>query len=95
MKKHASHVLLSPRITEKGAYLAEIGAYVFNVGELANKHEIAAAVAEIYSVTPRKVTIVRVPRKRTMNRGSRKMGMTAGGKKAYVFLKKGETIELA
>ncbi len=95
MKKHSSHILLAPRITEKGAFLSSLGAYVFNVGEQANKSQIADAVQEIYKVTPRKVTIVRIPRKRTMNRGSRKMGMTAGGKKAYVFLKKGETIELA
>jgi large subunit ribosomal protein L23 len=95
MKKHASHVLKHPRITEKGAYLAETGAYVFNVGEHANKHEIAAAVEEIYKVMPRKVTIVRVPRKRTMNRNSRTRGVTAGGKKAYVFLKAGEKIEIA
>ena len=95
MKKHTSQILISPRITEKGAYLSALGAYVFNVSGAANKHEIAAAVQEIFKVTPRKVTIVPVPRKRTMNRGSRKMGMTTGGKKAYVFLKKGETIDLA
>lgn len=72
-----------------------MGAYVFNVGEDANKKEIAEAVQEVFKVTPRKVTIVRIPRKSVMARNSRRMGSTAGGKKAYVFLKKGETIELA
>ncbi len=95
MKKHSSHILLSPRITEKGAYLSAQGAYVFNVATDANKKEIAEAVQEVFKVMPRKVTIVPVPRKQVMTRGSRKLGMTAGGKKAYVFLKKGETIELA
>ncbi|OGC84531.1 50S ribosomal protein L23 [Candidatus Adlerbacteria bacterium RIFCSPHIGHO2_12_FULL_53_18] len=95
MKKHTSQILISPRITEKGAYLSALGAYVFNISEVANKHEVAAAVQEIFKVTPRKVTIVRVPRKQVMTRGSRRMGMTAGGKKAYVFLKKGESIDLA
>jgi len=93
--KHSSHILLAPRVTEKGAYLSALGAYVFNVGENANKKDIAAAVKEIFKVTPRKVTVVRIPRKRVQTRGSRNMGQTAGGKKAYVFLNKGETIELS
>lgn len=95
MKKHASNILLSPRITEKGAYLSAQGAYVFNVSTTANKKEIAEAIQEVFKVMPRKVTIVAIPRKQVMTRGSRKLGMTAGGKKAYVFLKKGETIEVA
>jgi len=95
MKKHASHILFSPRVTEKGAYLSALGAYVFNVGEQASKREIAEAVQEIFNVTPRKVTVVRVPRKRVATRGSRRLGQTAGGKKAYVFLKAGESIELS
>jgi large subunit ribosomal protein L23 len=94
MKKEASHILLSPRITEKGAYLSSIGAYVFNVAPSANKKEIAEAVQTVFKVTPRKVTVVTVPVKRVMTRGSNRAGHTAGGKKAYVFLKKGETIEL-
>lgn len=95
MKKNASHILLSPRITEKGAYLSAIGAYVFNVALDANKNQIAEAVQEVFKVSPRKVTVVRVPRKVVMTRGSNRKGQTAAGKKAYVYLKKGETIELA
>ncbi len=95
MKKHSGHILISPRITEKGAYLAEQGAYAFNVSDKANKKDIAAAVKEIYKVSPRKVTLINVPSKRVMTRGTNRMGATAGGKKAYVFLKKGDKIELA
>ena len=95
MKKHASQILTSPRITEKGAYLSEGGVYVFNVAPGANKSQIAQAIRDTYKVTPRKVTIASVPRKQTQTRGSNRTGMTAGGKKAYVFLKKGDTIELA
>ena len=94
MNKPSSKILFSPRITEKGAYLSEQGAYVFNVAPQANKYEVAKAVKEIFKVTPRLVRIVPVPRKRRMVRNSNRMGMSAGGKKAYVFLKKGETIEL-
>ncbi len=94
MKKHSGHILIAPRITEKGAYLAEQGAYVFNVEKHANKKAIASAVKEIYKVSPRKVTLIAIPRKRVVTRGTNRMGVTAGGKKAYVFLKKGDKIDL-
>jgi large subunit ribosomal protein L23 len=95
MKKHPSHILLNPRITEKGAYLSAIGAYVFNVAEDANKQQIAEAVKEVFKVTPRKVTVVRIPRKVVVSRATNRKGQTRGGKKAYVYLKQGETIEVA
>ena len=95
MNKHSGHILISPRVTEKGAYLAEAGAYVFNVAPGANKKAIAGAVKEIYKVSPRKVTLIAIPRKRVMTRGTNRRGVTAGGKKAYVFLKKGDKIDLA
>ena len=95
MHKHSGHILLMPRITEKAAYMAEFGAYAFNVAPSASKEEIAKAVREIYKVTPRKVTLVAVPRKRVQTRGTNRTGETPGGKKAYVFLKKGDKIELA
>ena len=94
MKKHPSQILLAPRITEKGAYLSEGGVYVFNVARDANKVQIAEAIRETFKITPRKVTIAAIPRKETQTRGTNRKGMTAGGKKAYVFLKKGDTIEL-
>lgn len=94
MQKHASHILLSPRITEKGAYLSEHGAYVFNVSTSANKREIAQAVKDVFKVTPRKVTVVAVVRKARATRGTNRIGKSVAGKKAYVYLKKGETIEV-
>ena len=95
MKKHAGDILLSPRITEKGALLAEASCYIFNVSSRANKGEIAAAIKETFKVTPRKVTIVNTARKQKITRGTNRKGATASVKKAYVYLKKGETIELA
>jgi large subunit ribosomal protein L23 len=94
MEKHTGKILISPRITEKGAYLAEQGVYVFNVTKDANKHQIMSAMRTIYKVTPRKVTVMSVPGKSVTTRGKNRMGRTASGKKAYVYLKKGETIEL-
>lgn len=95
MNKHSANILKRPRITEKAAYLSEKGCYVFDVAVNANKAEVAAAVREVYKVMPRKVTLAAIPRKSTVGRGTGRKGMTAGGKKAYVFLKQGDTIELA
>lgn len=93
-QKHASAVLLSPRITEKGAYLGELGVYLFNVAPRANKKEIAEAVHAVFGVRPRKVRVASVPRKQSLTRGTNRKGFTSGGKKAYVYLKKGDTIEI-
>ncbi len=95
MNKHAGHILISPRITEKGAHLSAEGVYLFNVMPDATKAGVVAAVREVYKVTPRKVTFAAIPRKVVMTRGTNRKGMTRGGKKAYVFLKKGDKIDLA
>ena len=59
------------------------------------KRDVATAILDVYKVSPRKVTLVAIPRKRVMTRGTNRRGTTRGGKKAYVFLKKGDKIELA
>ncbi len=86
-----SAIIQRPRITEKGASSAESSVYAFEVSTASSKKTIALAVKELYNVTPVKVAVVRIPSKRKFIRG--KWGMTGGGKKAYVYLKKGETIE--
>lgn len=95
MTKHAGHTLVNPRITEKAAYLAEKGCYVFNVGKAASKRDVAEAIFAVYKVVPRKVTLAAVPGKSVVTRGSNRKGRSASGKKACVFLKEGDTIELA
>lgn len=94
MKKSSSQILLAPRITEKGAYMSAAGVYVFNIARDANKVQVAEAIQETFKVTPRKVTVVNLPRKVTQTRGTNRTGMTRAQKKAYVFLKKGDTIDL-
>ncbi len=95
MKKHASQILFAPRITEKASFLSEQGAYTFDVAKDATKEAVATAIREVYQVVPRKVTFVTVPRKMVITRGTNRYGHTRGGKKAYVFLKKGDKIEIA
>lgn len=84
-------VIKRPRITEKASRGAEISVYSFEVARDASKKTIAAAVRALYNVTPIKVATVTIPKKEIIVRGKR--GVRGGGKKAYVYLKKGETIE--
>lgn len=88
-----TNVLVRPRITEKATFAAEHGAYVFDVAPNATKVEVREAVRQHYKVTPRKVNIVTVPSKKIQSRFRGRFGVTAGGKKAYVYLKDGDTIE--
>jgi len=89
----AINVLLRPRVTEKAALSADkSGVYVFEVMSKATKKSIAASVKVVYKVTPVKVRTTHIPPKAVFVRGKR--GMKKGGKKAYVYLKKGDKIEL-
>jgi ribosomal protein L23 len=85
-------VLLRPRITEKGTDKIAQGAYVFDVDVRATKQSIQAAIKKTYNVTARKVAIVNNKAKVVRNARTGKYGTTTGSKKAYVYLKKGETI---
>ena len=94
MSADASTVILNPRVTEKASFLSERNnVYTFNVTADANKHNIAQTVNRLYKVTPLQVRIVGIPEKRVFVRGKR--GVKRGGRKAYVFLKKGDKIEIA
>ncbi len=71
-----------------------VGVYTFDVAVRATKRDIAKAIFEIYDVRPRMVRVVTVPRKVRRNARTGQYGMSRGGKKAYVYLKKGETITI-
>ena len=95
MKGDYSHILRSPRITEKASLLMEGSTYVFDVAPNANKKQIAAAVRAVYKVTPRAIRIVNIKSKNVRNMRTGKSGVKGGGKKAYVALQVGETITIA
>ncbi len=90
-----AHILKSPRITEKATMHTELGVYTFDVAERATKRDVLKAVQAIYKVTPRMVRIARIPTKEKRNMRTGRRGIQGGGKKAYVYLKKGETITIA
>ncbi len=83
--------VISPRVTDKSGLLSQKGIYTFNVRAGVNVYQIAQAIETAYKVTPVKVAVVPVKGKAVFARG--KAGMTAGGRKAYVYLKKGDVIE--
>jgi large subunit ribosomal protein L23 len=88
-----NNVLVGPRITEKAAILSDRNnVYVFEVVKDATKDSIAASIRSSYNVTPEKVRVVNVAPRKVFIRG--RLGSKKGIKKAYVYLKKGDKIEL-
>ncbi len=85
-------IIKNGRITEKAASAMEKNTYVFNVTAGANKTEIKKAIFALYKVKPVKVNVLRIPRKNTSLRG--KPSTHGGGRKAVVYLKEGDKIEL-
>jgi large subunit ribosomal protein L23 len=87
-------VIVRPRITEKAVGMSEQNVYTFVVKSSASKFQVRDAVKALYNVTPVKVnTVNKKPAKRMV--GSRnRVKHVAGLKKAYVYLKKGDTINI-
>lgn len=92
--KTAAQVLLRPRVTEKATLQNDQNTYVFEVPQEVTKRDVKAAVAEIYNVMPKSVTIVRMRPQAYEARMRRRKGQKSGFKKAYVHLKKGETLDI-
>jgi len=89
--KGLSGIILRPHITEKAGVLSGSNVYTFEIAQSANKGLVAAAIKDIFKVTPVKVAIMNSKPKTRFVRG--KAGQTAGSKKAYVYLKEGDKIE--
>lgn len=90
-------LMLKPRVSEKAYALSKTGStYVFVVSKAANRQSISKSVAEQFSVTVEAVRTLNLPpkAKRTIRKRGRNIdkGFQPGYKKAYVTIKKGETI---
>jgi large subunit ribosomal protein L23 len=90
--KDVAHILRRPRITEKASMLSEVSVFVFDVDVRASKRDVMDAIRFYYKAEPIKVNMIKIPSKNVFIRGKR--GVKSGGKKAYVYLKKGESIEV-
>lgn len=87
-------VLVKPRITEKAVRLGDKNVYTFIVKRDATKRDVVAAVKALYNVTPVSVNIVNKTPRQVMSRSKGRRLSVPGMKKAYVYLKKGDTISL-
>lgn len=87
-------IILKPRITEKAALLSERNVYTFEVRKGATKYEVRDAVKVLYKVTPEKIRIVSKQPRHFMSRMRGRDTIEHGLRKAYVYLKKGDRIEL-
>lgn len=87
----AGIVIRNPRITEKAAHVSDNAVYTFDVFPRATKTDIMKAIKSVYGVTPIKVNVTSIPTKRVFRQ--KFFGTKGGGRKAYVFLKKGDKIE--
>tara|TARA_B100000745_G_C20017790_1_gene345985 strand:- start:249 stop:632 length:384 start_codon:yes stop_codon:yes gene_type:complete len=87
-------VLIKPRITEKAALMSEKNVYTFLVRRDATKYDVRDAVQALFNVTPVKVNIVNKSPRQYMSRMKGRRLTEKGMKKAYVYLKDGDSISL-
>ena len=86
-----TNIIKNPRVTEKASFAYEQNVYTFDISENANKTEIKKAIFTLYKVKPIRVNVLSVPKKHIFSKG--KLGTKSGGRKALVYLKKGDKIE--
>lgn len=86
----ANQVLLKQRLTEKAYLAGQSNQYVFEVAKTADKGQIRRSVEAAYGVHVEGVqTVTIAPKSRNFGKSK---GFTSGMKKAFVTLKKGETL---
>lgn len=89
---------LKPHMSEKAYGLSQTkDTYIFNVPNSANKLTVAGAVSAQFDVKVKSVNIalIKGKPKRTVQKGGRAFaGKRSNVKKAYVVLKKGESIPI-
>lgn len=89
-----SSVLYAPRVTEKAMRGSEKNVYVFEVARSATKFDVRDAIKQFYNVTPVKINIVNKSPRQFKSATTRRLKTEHGMKKAYVYLKKGDSISL-
>jgi large subunit ribosomal protein L23 len=92
VKSVKTKLAYSYRVTEKATRLGDANTYVFNILDDKNKIEIIKDLEKTYKVKVLNVNIVNSPRKKVFSRG--RHGVRLGSKKAYITLKKGDSIAL-
>lgn len=93
--RNLESVIIKPRITEKAVGKSEQNVYTFVVRRDATKYDVRDAVKALFGVTPVKVNIVNKSPRQFMARSKGRTISEKGMKKAYVYLKQGDHIDLA
>lgn len=83
---------IAPHVSEKAVAMAEGGVYVFDVPTDANKINVAQAIEKAFKVEVVDVNILVTKGK--LKRFQKTTGRRKNVKKAYVKLKKGQTLSI-
>ncbi len=86
------NIIKNGRVTEKASNMLEKNIYTFDIADGANKTEIKKAIFAIYKVKPVKINVLGVPKKNITFKG--RFHTKGGGRKAVVYLKAGDKIEI-
>ena len=92
--RNLESVIIKPHITEKAVGQSERNVYVFEVRTDATKYDVRDAVTKVFGVTPVRVNIVKKAPSKVESRMRRNKTHQKGVKKAYVYLKAGDSISL-
>lgn len=94
LDRDIASVIVKPRITEKAVTMNEKNVYTFVVRRDATKYDVRDAVKALFDVTPVKINIVNKMPRSYMARAKGRVVRDKGMKKAYVYLKEGDSITL-
>lgn len=94
LNRDLSSVLVRPRFTEKAVGQNDAGAYTFIVRRNATKYDVRDAVKALFNMMPRKITVVNMVSRTTHSRSRGRSVTVPSIRKATVYLKKGDTIDL-
>ena len=92
--RNLADVLVRPHVSEKAYLATEKNVYVFEVQMSATKHDVRDAIRAKYNVTPKRVNIVKNDPRSFFSRQRGRAQKVKGLKKAYVYLKEGDKIDL-
>ena len=95
MTLQSAEVILRPVISEKSIDETQRGKYTFRVHVAANKHQVKAAIEDLFKVDVVTINVSTAkPKEKSRNRGrTRVEGWTSKWKRAVVTLAAGQKIE--
>ncbi len=94
LRARAAQTLIAPWMSEKALIGTDSGVYVFEISRTSTKQDVARAIEVVYKVTPRSIRTVNLPGKRVSRRTKSGSAIRPRRRKAYVYLAKGETIQI-